>query len=457
MRRRILVAAVVGAVLLTACSNSGSSKPAAQAKQSGSGSVTEVTGADLQKKVSLSGVQGVTDSEIRVAVVTAATNILQGNYKGFADGVQAYFDYVNSKGGIYGRKLKVVANRDDGMVNNEQQVKASLAQDNAFATFVATPLFTGAPDLAAVPTMPVFIWNINPEFTGHPNFFANAGALCFTCAGQWSPWVAQASHFTKVAVLAYGVTASSKQCAQAVKDAFTKYPSAQVVYFDNNLQFAQPDLSAQVREVKQRGAQVIFTCIDQKESLVLGKELVKQSANAVQSLPNSYDPKFIKDNAQYLEGDFVEPLFQAFEKKAPSPQGDLYKEWIGKAGKPVSELSTYGWIDALQMVHGLKLAGPNFSQQKVIDSLNQDTNFDADGLTEPIDWTKQHNDPAGPNGTFNQNAGKYDCHSPTKVHNGELVPIFDQPGKPWVCMVGGLNAATLTKTPEYRTFVGTGD
>jgi ABC-type branched-subunit amino acid transport system substrate-binding protein len=457
MRRRILVAAVLGALVLAACGNSGSSKPAAQ-KQSGSGSPgTGSTAAALKQKVAISGVKGVTDSDIGVAVITSATNILQGNYKAFADGVQAYFNYVNSNGGIYGRKLKIVANRDDGMVNNEQQVKASLATDNAFATFIATPLFTGAPDLAAVPTMPVFIWNINPEFAGHPNFFANAGALCFTCAGQWGPYVAQANHYSKVAVLAYGVTASSKQCAQSVKDAFTRYPSAQVIYFDNSLQFSQPDLSAQVRQIKQKGGQIIFTCIDQKESLVLGKELVKQNANAIQVLPNSYDPKFIKDNAQYLEGDIVEPLFQTFEKNAPSPQGTLYKKWIAKLGKPANELSTYGWIDALEMVHGLKLAGPDFSQQKLIDALNQDTHFDADGLIEPIDWTKAHNDPAGPNGTSNQYAGKYDCHSPTKVHNGALVPILDQPDKPWICMTGLPNAPTLTKTPVYTTFVGTGN
>ena len=112
-------------------------------------------------------------------------------------------------------------------------------------------------------------------------------------------------------------------------------------------------------------------------------------------------------------------------------------KWMGKLGKPVSEIPGYGWIAALQLVHGLKLAGPNFSQQKVIDSLNQDTHFDADGMIVPIDWTKQHNDPAGPNGTANQFAGDYQCMSLTRVHDGKFVPVLTQPGKPWVCMVGG--------------------
>ena len=38
----------------------------------------------------------------------------------------------------------ISASRDDQFINNQQTVKASLAEDNAFATFVASPLFTGA-------------------------------------------------------------------------------------------------------------------------------------------------------------------------------------------------------------------------------------------------------------------------------------------------------------------------
>ncbi len=105
-------------------------------------------------------------------------------------------------------------------------------------------------------------------------------------------------------------------------------------------------------------------------------------------------------------------------------------------------------------MHGLKLAGPEFSQQKVIDSLNQDTAFDAEGMIPPIDWTKQHNDPAGPNGTVNADvAGKYICASTVKIEDGKFVPIEDVPeGKQFICMTGGPNAPELTKTPEYLRF-----
>ncbi len=178
----------------------------------------------------------------------------------------------------------------------------------------------------------------------------------------------------------------------------------------------------------------------------------KQHLNAVQFVNNLYDPQFVKANAQYLEGDFVAPQFAAFESTPLPPVEQDFITWMQKDGKPISELPGYGWIAALEFVHGLKLAGPRFSQQSVVDKLNEDKHFDADGMIVPIDWTKQHNDPSGPNGTSDQYAGDYPCLSPVRIHDGKFVSVFTKPGKPFVCMVGGRNAPTLTKTPTYMSF-----
>jgi ABC-type branched-subunit amino acid transport system substrate-binding protein len=458
MRSRILAAGAALALLAVACSNSSSGKQAALTTPTGSSSktsVTEVTGAALKKNIPLPGVPGVTSTEIQVAVITAGTNPLAGDYTTFADGIQAYFNKVNSEGGIYGRKLVISAKHDDGFINDQQVVKASLAQDHAFATFVATPLFYGAPNLAATnPPMPTFTWNINQEFAGKPNFFGNLGALCFTCHGQINPYIARAAGLKRVAVLAYSAPAASTQCAAGVKGGFDQYPSAKVVYFDDKLQLGQADLSAQVSQMVQKNVQLVFTCIDQREVLILAKEMAKQHLNAVQALPNLYDPQFVSANAQYLEGDYVAPQFAALEIKPLIPIEQDFVTWMGKMNKPLAEVPGYGWIDAIQLVHGLKLAGPNFSQAKVINALNQDTAFSAYGMIVPIDWTRQHNDPTGPNGTSKaQFDGKWQCMSMTKIHDGKFVPVFLKPGKQFTCMTGGSNAPTLTKTPTYESFV----
>jgi len=453
---RIVAACAAIGLLVAACGNAGSSKPVSTpTTRPGAAPVTEVSGAQLQKNIPLTGVQGVTNSQIEVAVITAGTNPLAGDYSTFASGIQAYFNMVNAAGGIYGRKLVISQQHDDQFVNDEHTVKASLAQDHAFATFIATPLFGGAPDIAASnPPMPTFIWNINQEFAGKPNLFGNSGAICFTCASQIAPYIAQEEHFTRIAVLAYGSIGASKNYAAGVKASFERYPSAKIVYSDPDLQVAQPNLTAVVSKMKENKVQLVFTSVDQQETLILAKEIAKQHLDAVQFVNNLYNPQFVHDNAQYLEGAFVAPQFAAFENTPLIPVEQEFEDWMNKLGKPVSEIPGYGWINALQFVHALRLAGPNFSQQKVIDALNQDTHFDADGMIVPIDWTKQHNDPAGPNGTANQYAGSYQCVSPTRVHDGKFVAVLTKPGKPWVCMAGGPNAPTLTRNATYENFAG---
>jgi len=448
MRTRLVVAVIAIAVVAAACGNSSSGK---KSSSGGGGSGTTVSAADRNKNVPVSA-PGVTDSEIGVAVITSATNIIGGEYAQYADGIQAYFDMVNADGGIYGRQLKIKKNRDDKMFENQAQVKASLAEDNAFATFVATPQLTGSRELEEA-GMPTFIWNINPEMTGKQNIFANAGALCFGCISQNMPYLAKEEGLSKVAVLAYGVTASSVECGQALVDSFEKYPSAQVVYSDLTLQFAQADLSAQVSAMAEKGAQMVLTCMDQKEALVLAKEMAKQRLNAIQVLPNGYDAKYVADNAQYLEGYIVSTQFTPLDYQPMLDEQKLFEEWTGKSGKDVVELTIMGWIAANEFVKGLELAGPEFSQQKVIDGLNTVKDFSANGFVVPIDWTTQHEEPKG-----KPTAERYECFTGVKVRNGKFEPLPRPAGKPWACMKGGSQgtAPTLTTDPDFVSFGPTG-
>jgi ABC-type branched-subunit amino acid transport system substrate-binding protein len=448
MRKRILAATVAFGLLVTACGNSGESDGSSNTTTAGNSPGTTAA-PDYDKNVPVDA-PGVTDTEIQVAVITAATNPLGGHYKELQDGIQAYFDKVNDAGGLYGRQLKIGAVRDDKFSANQTEVKASLAQDNAFATFVATAIFTGATDLAAA-NHPTFIWNINPEFAGKPNMFANIGALCFTCTGQFLPWLAKENNFKTVGILAYGVSDQSKQCADGAKASFEKFtPDIEVGFFDKNIQYAQADLSAQVSAMKDAGVEFVTTCMDQRETLILAKEMDKQGLNAVQNLPNGYDAEFVKDNAQYFEGSFVSPLFVPFEKEAlPKEMADL-RSAIDAAGKQMYELTVVGWIIAHEFVTGLKLAGPEFNQQKVIDALNGVTSYSADGTVAPIDWTKQHNSADG----HPEFEGDWECNSVVRIEGGEFVPVYDEPDKPWVCFEGGPEATELTENPEFRTFEG---
>lgn len=450
MRARALVIAVALLTLATACSNAKSGSTSATT-QGGNTPATTASAADLNKNVPRPGVKGVTDSTIRVAVITAKTNPLGGRYHEYIDGIRAYFKTINDKGGIYGRQLVVASDRDDVVgTMNVQMTTASLADDNAFATFEATQQLTGA-DLLAKAGMPTFIWNINPEMAStptqdHSNIFGTTGAICFSCPGPLIPWLAQSNNLTKVGILGYGVSAESKECATGTRDAYEKDTNGKVkvVFFDDTIPFAG-DITADVAKMKQAGVELVSTCMDTNQVVKLQKEMQKQGLHAVQNLPNAYDHDFLKENAALFEGSFELPLYVPEEATPQSPATKQYYKDIAAITNDPVENTEFGWIMAMMFVDGLKGAGPEFTQQKVIDYLNTQKAYDAQGLIAPIDWTTGHTNPI----TNPSVRLKLQCQPILIVKGGKFVPYKTPSGKPWTCVDTTKNA---DQTPQYKSF-----
>jgi hypothetical protein len=86
-------------------------------------------------------------------------------------------------------------------------------------------------------------------------------------------------------------------------------------------------------------------------------------------------------------------------------------------------------------VTGLKAAGPDFTRQKVIDAINQMTDYTANGLVPPIDWTTAHED-------------DQDCMALLKIVDGKFKPVFGKKGKPFLCFADDLDK--MPKNPDVR-------
>lgn len=369
---------------------------------------------------------GVTATEIKVGGVASTTNPLGGKYADAFNGAQAYFDYVNSKGGIYGRDLKLTSEHDDQLANNRQEIQSLLEEDIFAVLPVSVLLFTGA-DLLANSGIPTFGWNINAEWgsekaAGPPNFFGEKGSyLDFTGPSVGLPFLAKKLKAKNVAVLGYTVE-QSKDCVDGVEASFKKYPTAKVVFNDSSLSFGVTDLSSDVSQMIDKKVDLVTTCMDNNGVLTLAREMKKQGLDAAQSLPNAYDHAFIEENAQFFNNSYVLTFFTPFEVKPKPPGLKNFLKWIKKNGDEANENSLSGWINGDLLFTGLKAAGPDFTQQKVIDAINKITDYTAGGIVGPIDWTKQH-------------AGDPDktCTVESKVVDGKFVPTFGKPGKPFIC------------------------
>jgi branched-chain amino acid transport system substrate-binding protein len=372
---------------------------------------------------------GVSQAEIRVGGVASKTNPLGGDYASSFDGVKAYFNMVNASKdkGIYGRKLTLAAERDDQLSNNRQEVQGLLSEDNVFAVLpISVLLFTGASVLAQS-GVPTFGWNINAEWgseqgAGPPNLFGEKGSyLCFTCPSSGLPLFAKTVKAKKIGLLAYSVPQSA-DCATGVQASFDKYRSAKIEVVDTSLAFGVTDVSGQVSAMKDKGVDLVTTCMDNNGTLTVAKEMKKQGLDAIQYLPNAYNQKFIEENGQFFQGSYALTFFTPFEVKQKPKGLKEFQKWMKKGGFEQNENAMAGWINADLLYQGLKAAGPEFTRQKVIDAINQMTDYTAGGLLGGIDWRTAHSQEAE-NG----------CVVLSKIQNGKFVPAFGQPGKPFVC------------------------
>ncbi|MGZ6930916.1 MAG: ABC transporter substrate-binding protein [Acidimicrobiia bacterium] len=420
--RRLLIALSALVIVATACGNESSSPK-------GSG------GSDTSKNTTVDQ-PGVTKDTIRVGGVASITNALNAPYGDIFKGVKAYFAMVNSGGGIYGRKLEVVAQRDDQMTQNLRETQSLLTEDNVFAAVGLATIFdfSGA-DALAQNGLPSFGWNINADWN-KPNLFGNAGALCLGCEGVDLPWMAKELNKHTIGVLAYNVD-DSKKCAQGVQKSFDKFPSAKIGFYTDSLSFGDVDFSVEVSKMKDAGVDFITTCMDTNGVLNIAKEARKQGLEAIQYLPNGYDQQFMKANGQFFEGSIVRVPFVPYEA-SPRPAGlDEYLKWMTKQGDTPNEYTTYGWINAAMLDEGLKAAGPNFTQAKVVAALNKMKADTAGGMIPPIDWTTQHTETRPPTS----------CAAFVKVVNKKFVLTFVPKGKVFVCFP---RDATLSTKPSYR-------
>jgi ABC-type branched-subunit amino acid transport system substrate-binding protein len=437
-RGRAFCALFALTLLVAACGNAGDDDSSSGNNTSNGGSATTFSGTDFTKHQTVNA-KGVTDTEIHVGSVVSVTNPVGGDYGLMNDGISAYLDTINQKGGVWGRQIKLTSKRDDQTVNDATQVEGLLSQDNVYAAFIATQLFSGSKALAQA-GIPTFGWNINAEWAGPKNFFPNVAPICFkncTSLARLLPYAIKQTGKHKVALIGYNVpqSADSVKGNAAAVQKFGSQIDAQVVYQDTSLSFGATDYSAQVAQMKAKGADFLVTSLDYNGDYAIAKEMKRQGIlDQVTFLhPNLYEPAFVAKNADVLNGGYAFVGVLANEHKPAPPALQDFLDYAHKNNVKISELSEQGWIAAKQFVDALKAAGPNFTWANLINAWNQQTWYSNSGMVTPIDWTFQHQDPS----TGVAARSQFECGNFLKIENGKFVGVWDDGGKkPWVCFDG---------------------
>ena len=455
-RHLLLGVIAVLALLLAACGNSDDDSSGGDAGGTTTTSSGDSGGSGGDAPVKVTGVPGVTDSEIKFSSLGTNSNNPLGTcvLDCFDQGVKAYFAYRNSTGGVHGRDLVLSKEVDDELSNNQPKALEIVSANDTFGTFSAAQLASGWGDLAKA-GVPTYVWMINPaEAAGHPEIFGNREVVCITCTSRTAAWGVKLAKGKKVAELGYGVSENSKQCADWGAKTIEKYGKdiggAKSVYTASNLDFGLPNgVGPQVTAMKQAGVDTIIGCLDLNGMKTVAQEMQRQGIRDDVTMihANTYDQKFVDDADGLFDGDLIGVAFRPFEADAGDSGLKQFKEWMEKEDYPISEIAMNGWINATLAAEGIEAAGPNFDRQKVVDATNKIKSFTAGGLTMPVEWGRQHEPPTEDDITTHGPAS--DCTSYVRVGDGGKFELEGDKAKPFICFPG---ESRDWSTPEDMNF-----
>lgn len=169
----VLVAALgMFAILVGACSSS---------KQEAGGAATALPG----------DTTGVTDTQIKIGTLQPMTGVAASWGIPYTHGMQAYFDYINAQGGIYGRKL--VLDIGDSQYSGPMATEAArklIDQDNVFA-------FVGNLGTQVEAAVSQYI-----DEKGIPDIFVLSGVQQFVNPVQKNRFTAQVDYVTEGKIFA---------------------------------------------------------------------------------------------------------------------------------------------------------------------------------------------------------------------------------------------------------------
>ncbi|MHB1503109.1 MAG: ABC transporter substrate-binding protein [Acidimicrobiales bacterium] len=397
-RLRAAVVGVVGAsLLLAACSN-------ASAKASSGGK----------------GAPGVTAHSITVGSLATATGPLSQGFGEIVDGVKAYFDMVNAEGGVYGRKLHLAYEEDDAgnPTTDADEARTLVEQDHVFAVVgVGTPFFSGSQYLAQTGT-PTFGYVVSSNWDTAPSLFGTYGSyLDFTTAQYTVVYAARQLHATSVAVVAYGVPASYSACEASAQG--LRRAGIDVAFTDFNFGLGAnpvPD----VLQMASHHVDLFITCMERSDNLAFARAMHQYGLGSAHAMWfNGYSRSMVADNPALTNGviflDEHVPFeaVTSFPGKYPAMQ--LYIREMRKYEPrwTYDDVSFQGWVNAAQFVAGLRAAGPDLTQKKLVSAINSESAFTAGGLMPPVNWHVAHTSSHPPY-----------CSAFVEAENGRYVPIL---------------------------------
>ncbi len=380
---------------------------------------------------------------IKVGSIATRTGLGAGDFASFLPGMQAYFDMVDSEGGVSGHKFQFAYDLDDGgnPTTFTQLAHTLIQQDGAFAAFVSTYWFS--PNLFVSTGMPTYGYNVSGNWAGPPNLFAAGGSIQdYHALAAPVAYLMKQTHSTSAAIISYGqgIPASYPACKTAADDLTAG--GIKVSYLDLDASLAG-DFTAPAQQILNHGSDFVLTCTQGSDNITLARALQQYGVHATQLWLSGYDQSLLDQYRDLMQGVYVDangfvPFTAAAQFPGAYPGLERYLSVMRRYEPSYvnSQLAMQGWQSAALLDAGVSAAGTDVTQQNVIQATNRITNFTAGGLTALVNWTTAHTTQSFPI-----------CPSFVRVKGDQFLPALGQGHQVFICF----NQNTNLKNPVLAT------
>jgi ABC-type branched-subunit amino acid transport system substrate-binding protein len=299
---------------------------------------------------------GVTATEIVLGNVSTMSGPVPGLFAGAVYGTQAAIAYQNSKGGLFGRKLRLDA-RDDQFDAGQFRAQTTELIGKTFALVGSFSLWDDAANEAVFKSgIPDFGIPINDSRGKNPNNFA-----------------------TNPIDPAAGPTGGFEWIQKRFPD------SVKAVAF----QPTETDFTADVVRMRQSGVKGIYTfAADDKSNARFGQAMKQQNFKPDFVLTNYAPPvaEFGKDAVEGWFGTANQAPFLDPSEPAITPEVGLMREWLNKVkpGFKPDLFVLHTWALSRLALQAMELAGPNLTRAGLADAVRKIGVTDIGGIVAPM-------------------------------------------------------------------------
>lgn len=346
-----------------------SAGPATKAPAGGNGGATDI---------------GVTGTEISIAVLSDRTGPVPGIFESTIRAVQAWANLINSQGGIYGRKIKVIpidsktstADNRAGALQACAQAFALVGSMSAYDDGGAGPISEcGIPD---IPTTVVNLGreNVKTTYPADPNVSNKSLLVANKWLAEQFPDAPKAGGqlWLNAPVTRY----NAEKNMEATGSIGYQYP------YKRQVEVVEPNFTPFVVDMKNQGVQYVTMVSDNNSVARLLKAIQSQNwqPKVRQFDTVIYDQKFLQAAGSAAEGVYTFLNAVPLEEASTSKEYQLYINTLKRSsgGAPDGFFGLYAWSAARLFQQALEKTGPQASRAKVVEYLAGLRSWDGNGL-----------------------------------------------------------------------------